>query len=106
MSDAQSWLAERIAGAPADLAARMARAVADSERASIADTLAAAAWQCLQLSLRDPAQRASALDLLAADALLTHACEAAAAEGPEALAAFTEQWKAARFDQLLPSRVP
>jgi hypothetical protein len=106
MTESQRWLAERLEGAPADLAARMTRAVADSERPTIADTLAAAAWQCLQLSLRDPAQRASALDLLAADALLTHACEAAAAEGPETLAAFTEQWRAARFDQLLPSRVP
>ena len=47
-------------------------------------------WQrdllaCVAHSLASDGGRDVAIDLLAADALLTHACEAAAEAGPEAL---------------------
>jgi hypothetical protein len=54
--------------------------------------------------LRDHESRASALDLLAADALLTHACEAAAATDSDTLATFAAAWSAQRFEHLLPGQ--
>lgn len=106
MTEAQRWLSTRSEAAPADLRTRMLDAVATQSGDSTADVLAAAALLCMQRALRNPAERFSALELLAADALLTHACEAAAEAGPAALAAFTDAWGAARFEQLLPTRVP
>jgi hypothetical protein len=101
MTDARSWLDARANGAPDRLRERMNQALTGSNEATIADELAAAAESCLRAALKNPSQRASALDLLAADALLTHACEAAAEQGGDALARFAESWNAERFEQLL-----
>ena len=57
-------------------------------------TLAAAAADALAGMLPHADKRAAALDLLAADALLTHAAEAAADHGPDALAAVAELFNA------------
>jgi hypothetical protein len=106
MSDARRWLLQRLDGAPGPLRQRMLEELAASDDADVAAALAGAAARCLEQALKAPAERASALDLLAADALLTHACEAAADAGPEALAAFTQAWSPRRFEALLPSRTP
>ena len=94
------WLAERVEGAPEQLRVRMATAIAAvPSDAPLYDRLALAAEQCLMRGCRDAA-RENALELLAADALLTHACEAAAEAGSETLNAFAARWDAARFDSL------
>ena len=80
----------------------MCAAVVQAEpSAAIHEQLAGAARHCLQAALARPAHRAAALDLLAADALLTHACAAAADAGPEELARFSASLDAAHFDELL-----
>ena len=102
MTEAEAWLEPRTAGAPESLRGRMLAALRNvPQAAGVADSLAAAALACLQDALRDPADRAHALDLLAADALFTHACEAAAADGSAALEQFARAWDATRFTQLL-----
>ncbi|HEX6558781.1 MAG TPA: hypothetical protein VF021_04945 [Longimicrobiales bacterium] len=102
MSAAAAWLDDRVADAPAALRSRMLSALRETPAAgALPDLLAGAALLCLRRALRDPAGRASALDLLAADALLTHACEAAAENGADALLAFTRTWDPTRFQELL-----
>ena len=102
MIDAHDWLSERLAGAPAELRARMTHALSrTSASVPIHDRLAQAAEACLARGLKDSA-REGALALLAADALFTHACEAAAEKGSSALNSFAAAWDAARFEQLLP----
>lgn len=102
MMNSLAWLEPRIADAPESLRAQMLNAVQEtSPDAELPDLLANAAMLCLRRSLRAPADRASALDLLAADALLTHACEAAAENGVDALLAFTKSWDTTRFQTLL-----
>lgn len=54
------------------------------------ELLTRAALDCLQLVLASSGERESALDLLAADALLTEAVAAAAEVGPAALVEFAE----------------
>ena len=100
MSNAGEWLQSRTAKAPAQLQERMQLAIAESTGDSVHDHLAKAAALCLQSALQRPAHRASALDLLSADALLTHACGAAAAAGAAELKRFTESLDAARFEAL------
>jgi hypothetical protein len=102
MSDTTEWLAERLAGAPVQLRTRMEQAIAAVPAdVSIQDRLAQAAVLCLARGMRDDS-RASALELLTADALLTHACEAAAEAGSDALNALATRWDANRFDNLVP----
>lgn len=102
MSDATHWLSQRVTDAPEQLRARMFAALdMASATAPVHERLALAASDCLMRALRDQASRASALDLLAADALLTHACEAAAEIDSDTLATFAAAWSAQRFEQLL-----
>src|SRR5687768_17597231 len=102
MSDALRWLSDRMGTAPVILRDRMYAAVMQVEPpASVHEQLAGAAQYCLQAALARPAHRAAALDLLAADALLTHACAAAADAGPEELARFTASLDASHFAELL-----
>lgn len=107
MSEALAWLSNRVEGAPVQLRASMTAAVVDTDAESktlpIAEQLALAASACLARALRAPAARSSALDLLTADALMTHACEAAA-ESAEGVITFARRWQAERFEQLLASR--
>ena len=103
---AESWLAPRLADAPARLRERMLHALPRPAVDPIPEQLAAAALDCLRAAMHNPSERASALDLLAADALLTHACEAASEEGVEALMAFAKSWDAHRFEKLLTQPSP
>jgi hypothetical protein len=99
MNRAAAWLESRTAQAPPALRERMLAAV--GEAATTPTALAEAARQCLQRVLRDPHGPQAALDLLAADALLTHACAAAAEQGDAALASFTANLDASHFQPLL-----
>lgn len=104
MSEAAAWLSPRITDAPEALRERMLAAVAEAGSAGeIHDRLGHAAALCLERAMAEQARRESAMDLLAADALLTHACEAAAEGGSDVLAAFAAAWDATRFEQLLPT---
>ncbi|HUF14133.1 MAG TPA: hypothetical protein VMN78_13620 [Longimicrobiales bacterium] len=78
------WLESRDAAPPA-LRERMMHwaAASDAEEAPLA--LGQAALAALQRALELGPARAAALELLAADALVTYACEAAAGVGSEAL---------------------
>lgn len=68
-----------------------------------AELLAEASLVCLRAVLSAvPPKRAAALDLLAADALLTYACEAAAEEGATALEALARDYGPAKLAALLP----
>jgi hypothetical protein len=87
------------ADVPSELRERIGRAVQAAssveERVGTAGTqdprlLAAAALDCLRQVIASSGDRGSALDLLAADALLTRACAVAAQDGPETLAEFAE----------------
>ncbi|MGQ0561329.1 MAG: hypothetical protein ACT443_05590 [Gemmatimonadota bacterium] len=107
MSDAERWLSARIEQAPAQLRQRMLAALAEvPPELATHDRLAEAAFACLQRATRGSGRREDALQLLTADALLTHACEAAAEAGSETLAAFANALSAQRFEQLLHSSVP
>jgi hypothetical protein len=103
MTAAREWLMVRISDAPDGLRERMLAALNDTNAndGKTQDLLARAATACMQRAMTEQPRRDCALDLLAADALLTHACEAAAEQGSEALAAFTGSWNAERFEQLL-----
>jgi hypothetical protein len=84
----ERWLAGRRPAAPPALADRLGRAVREAPRerlaaaATRAEALAALGQSLLaRVVERDPQQPDLALDLLAADALVTYAVEAAAEEG-------------------------
>lgn len=106
MTDAVRWLDDRGPTVPAALRERMRDAVAalPVERASgdaIPRALAEAGIACLRAVLRARQGRAVALDLLAADALLTYACEAAAERGPAALDTLVDAHGPTTFAALL-----
>ena len=83
------WFERECAGAPAALRERAARFLAlHPATEDLAEDLARAAAAALAAALERPNDRAAALDLLAADALVTLALKARAAERPEGLAAF------------------
>ena len=102
MSSAVAWLETHIAEAPAQLRERMQRALANADETKpVAQQLSDAAMSCLSASLSNTGERSCAIDLLAADALLTHACQAAAEEGAESLVTLTESMNADSFAALL-----
>ena len=82
MSDrARAWLAMRAGAVPPVLEARMERAMDDVlDDDVVARALADAARSCLLAAVHSGDDRAAALHLLAADALITYACEAAAGD--------------------------
>jgi hypothetical protein len=92
---ALAWFDERCAGVPANLAMRAREAVraaagpSAASDAAVTAVLLDAATACMDAALGYGADRAAAADLLAADALLTWACEAAIEEGDGALDALT-----------------
>jgi hypothetical protein len=92
VSDAVRWFREESRGAPAALRARaeeyLERQPGHLDRAA---TLASAARDALAATLAHPGDRAVALDLLAADALVTLALKACAAADPPALGGFAEE---------------
>ena len=72
MSDAAAWLDQHTTGAPAALRDRVRHhAAAAPPESSIAETLARAGAAALAAVTARPGDRSVALDLLAADALIT-----------------------------------
>ncbi len=103
MIDLTEWVAARRPPMPEPLKAHV---VTMLERhapptGDVAERLAAAALGGLAAVIDGPGGRTSAAPLLAADALLTYACEAAAESGPEALDRLTRALAPSRFDGLL-----
>jgi hypothetical protein len=99
MNDTRAWLEGRVHDAPERLRERMFEALQHADPSlDIATQLAQAAESCLRAALQESG-RPSAIHLLAADALLTHACEAAALHGT--LAELTHSLD---FDHLLPAQ--
>ena len=92
MSDRVAWLEARSTGAPAALRHRV-RQYLDSipKGPDLPADLAAAAGRALEATIQGGGSRAAALDLLAADALVTLALQAQAEEDPAGLAAFARQ---------------
>jgi hypothetical protein len=76
-------MAEAVSAAGGDLGAA---AEMDARPDAVAGELTTGALECLRAVLGSTGDRGAALDLLAADALLTHAFEIAAETGPERLA--------------------
>ena len=82
-----AWLQAKISESPLPLQQRLRDAVAGIDPAAdLPGELLAAARDLLDSLRGYMERRASALDLLVADGLLTLACEAAALSDPEALA--------------------
>jgi hypothetical protein len=89
---AKQWLQQHSAGVPASLSGHMLRAledaVSDDASASTSDALLLAAMSCLREAVDLCDERQGALPLLAADGLVTAACEAAAQQGAFVLDSF------------------
>jgi hypothetical protein len=98
-----SWLRARRPAPPERLIRRMEAALTGVEAngADLAGELGEAAVVCLRGALAAGPGRAAALDLLAADALLTYACEAAADGGAAGLERFAAAYGPARLARLL-----
>lgn len=105
MSSDVAWLTERVAG-PHTLLARMREALASTQASDRPTRLGEAALACLRDALKQGRDRAAALPLLAADALLTSACEAAAEEGIDALERVCATLSAQRMAELIANPAP
>lgn len=78
MSDLDDWLRTRRPEPPADLRGRIAERAGDMDSRRRVDRLLDAARDRLDAARARPGRiRASAFELLVADALVTYACEAA-----------------------------
>jgi hypothetical protein len=96
VSAAREWFVREAAGAPEVLRDRASRFVeAQPPSPDVAEVLARAATAALGAALARGGDRSAALDLLAADALVTLALKARAVERPETLAAFAASLGAA-----------
>lgn len=91
MTDLAAWYAVRSHGAPEVLRARVEQYLAATpEDASRPEVLGAAAAQALAAVVAQGRDRAAALDLLAADALVTLSLLAQSEESPATLGRFAE----------------
>jgi hypothetical protein len=102
------WLRERAADVPPELQARMELALLttghdDAAAADVAHALAQAAVSCLRDALTTCEHRRAALPLLAADALITAAFEAAADRDPAAVAALCAEYDALHIEAVAAS---
>lgn len=88
MTHAAGWFEARTADAPVPLRARMRELVSHDWSA---EGLAAAAERGLGRAVAEPADRSVALDLLAADGLVTLALLHRAEHHPDQLCAFAER---------------
>ena len=88
MSVDPDWLLQHTSRSPILLRARVQHYAAAASGPTLADTLAAAAETALNQVLAHPGDRSIALDLLAADALITLALLAQAQSAPEQLEEF------------------
>jgi hypothetical protein len=102
------WLEDRRPAMPAALRRAVRDVVARAEAAGVVDPdapvpdrLAECALHALGVVVRAEADRAMAAELLAADALLTYACEAAAEAGPAELDRVTGRFDEGRIGALL-----
>ncbi|HWA58884.1 MAG TPA: hypothetical protein VG692_16620 [Gemmatimonadales bacterium] len=92
----ERWLADHTAHGPPALRTRvLEHAAAVGEAASMAERIALAAERVLAIVEEHPGDRTVALDLLAADALITLALLAQAERSPGELGAFAESLLAA-----------
>jgi hypothetical protein len=82
------WLDQHTSRAPDALRARVQQYARASSAPTLPLMLAAAGQTALERALGHPGDRSSALDLLAADALITLALLAQAEAAPERLEAF------------------
>lgn len=105
---ARTWLEERRPAQPSSLAAALDRFTAEAGVAGggVADRLADAGLLALRAALERPDDRAGAFDLLAADALITYAFEAAAEEGTDAVNRLAGRLGPDRLAELLPGGTP
>lgn len=98
---ARSWLAAEAGDdVPAALMQRMNAALDEVQQtpgADVPDALAAAAMSCLRDALQRCDHRDAALHLLAADALMTAACQAAAETSADRLRTLTAAYDVARL---------
>ena len=98
-----AWLEGRELQAPPPLRSAMRELVgATDPSAPLPDRLADAALMALETVVSRPSDRSTARSLLAADALLTYACEAAAEAGPAELDRLAGSLTFERFADLLP----
>ncbi|NOT08169.1 MAG: hypothetical protein HOP28_08180 [Gemmatimonadales bacterium] len=89
MTGSTAWFRAECAGAPPVLAARAASFLAGEPEGTDAEVaLERAAARALGATLAVPNDRAAAIDLLAADALITLALKARAASDPARLGEF------------------
>ena len=89
MTSLPAWLDRHTAAAPAALRARVREhALAMRSQEPLPTALALAGREALERVVAHPGDRSVALDLLAADALITLALLAQAREAPGALGAF------------------
>jgi hypothetical protein len=89
--ESRAWLRSRRPEPPARLLTRMESALSENSSQSLSDDLIAAATRILREVAHGEGanDRAAALDLLAADALITYSIEAAA-EDPKSFAVQTD----------------
>jgi hypothetical protein len=94
----------RAGGVPPALEARMESAIDDVlDYDTIPGALADAARICLRAALAVGDSRDAALHLLAADALITYACEAAANGAGDSLNDLAESWSPGNLAHLVAS---
>ena len=87
----EGWLAARLAGAPNELAQRASEFVGDVRSPTTPEALSLAARRALDAALARPADRGAALDVLAADALVTIALAAQVETDPAGLERFARE---------------
>jgi hypothetical protein len=100
--DVFAWLDGRTPAAPPALRVRMNASLAAVQGTSIASVLGEAALHALELAVEQCDERSAAVDLLAADALLTYAMEAAAEHGADTIEAVAMAYGGSRLVQLIP----
>lgn len=104
VSAVRDWLLYRAPAPPRELLDRMLSALGEAAPAAdLPSRLGEAALVCVAAALERVEERGAALDLLAADALLTYGCEAAAESEPGALERFARDFGATRLSRLLPA---
>ena len=91
LSAGARWLAQHSAGAPAPLRERAEHYLERRNESVLCQRLAGAAADALTAVLAHRGDRSVALDLLAADALVTLALKASALEDPARLARFAAE---------------
>ena len=105
MTAVHDWLGTRSPEPPQRLVARMRLALDGAdERDDLIVALGDAALRCLRAALHADTRDAAALDLLAADGLLTYAWEAAAADGVAGLERFASTYSPDRIAAVLTER--